>query len=511
VAQNAIRHISVRVFENVHKLDLAFHLSRQTGSVSRTMERGTRGINFALHSLLFNIIPTGIEITLVTGILTYQFGPSFGAVALATVGAYAFFTVVVSKTRQEIRRHMNKMENEASAKAVDSLLNYETVKYFNNESLETNRYESSLVEYEKAAVRTATSLSLLNFGQSAIFSVGLTAVMMLSAEAVVSGAMTIGDVVLVNGLLFQLSFPLNFLGTVYRELRQSVTDMEAMFKLAAQKPHVVEVQDAPPLVVDKGEIAFKDVRFGYQEGREVLKGVTFDVPAGSSVAIVGPSGCGKSTILRLLYRFYDVSGGCISVDGKDIREVQLDSLRKSLGVVPQDTVLFNDSLFYNVQYGRPGAPKKEVLQAISKAQLGGLIESLPKGLDTGVGERGLKVSGGEKQRVAIARTVLKAPKMLLCDEATSALDSSSEAKVMEALNEVSRGTSSIIIAHRLSTVVGVDKIVVLEKGKVVEQGAHAELMAVDGLYASMWRQQLSNADQSTLSDEGEVVGKVRSR
>ena len=418
----------------MHQLDLAFHLSRHAGSVSRVMDRGSRGISFALNSLLFNIVPTAFEIGLVATILSLSFGPAYGLVTIATVGSYGVFTIRVSAKRVDIRKKMNRMENQASAHAVDSLINFETVKFFNNEGVEARRYNTSLVGYQKAAVETATSLAFLNFGQSAIFSVGLTAMMVMSARGVLSGAMTVGDVVMVNGLLFQLSVPLNFLGTVYRELRQSVVDMEAMFALATQPPTIQDKAGAQQLTIPHGRIQFDDVTFGYGDGRQVLRGLSFTVQPNSCVAIVGPSGCGKSTVLRLLYRFYDVDGGSIRIDGVDIREPTIKSLRQGIAVIPQDCVLFNDTLEYNVRYGRENASDHDVRHALKIAAVEPILEQLPKGLQTIVGERGLKLSGGEKQRVAIARTALKEAQILLCDEATSALDSHSEAHIMSALH-----------------------------------------------------------------------------
>ncbi len=489
VAQRAIRTVALSTFRHLHKLALRFHLDRQTGGLSRAIERGTKGIQFVLSFTLFNILPTLLEIALVCGILWNLYSWTFAAVTFATIAGYIAFTLVVTEWRLKYRREMNDKDSEANTKAIDSLLNYETVKYFGNEGHEAARFDVSMKAYESAAVKSTTSLSMLNIGQGAIIALGLTAVMLMAGAGVAEGRMTIGDFVLVNTYLIQLYLPLNFLGFVYREIKQSLTDMETMFDLLQVNAEVQDAPDAKPLDLREGTVTFADVRFGYRADRPILKGVSFTVPAGQTVAIVGPSGAGKSTISRLLFRFYDVDSGSVTIDGQDLREIGQDSLRAAIGIVPQDTVLFNDTVYYNIAYGRPGASPAEVEEAARLAQVHDFVMSLPDGYQTRVGERGLKLSGGEKQRVAIARTILKAPAILLFDEATSALDSATEREIQESLRRVSADRTTLVIAHRLSTVIDADEIVVLEAGEIVERGRHADLLRLDGLYAAMWRRQ----------------------
>jgi ATP-binding cassette subfamily B protein len=489
VQARAGRVIALNVFRHLHALSLRFHLDRQTGGMSRVIERGTRGINFVLDFMLFNIVPTLIEILLVAGILWGLFDFSFAAVTLGTIGLYIAFTLVFTDWRLRFRRQMNEMDQEANTKAIDSLLNYETVKYFGNEQHEERRYDASLSRYESAYTRSEVTLNYLNMGQSAIIAIGLTAVMLMAARGVTSGRMTVGDFVLVNTYLIQLYLPLNFLGFVYRELKQGLVDMEAMFTLMREPQEVADAPGAVPLAAGPGDLVFEDVRFGYRPDRTILKGVSLHVPAGRTLAIVGPTGAGKSTISRLLFRFYDVQAGRILLDGQDIRQVTQSSLRAAIGVVPQDTVLFNDTIFYNIAYGRPDASEEEVIAAAKLAQVHDFVLRLPDGYKTRVGERGLKLSGGEKQRVAIARTILKDPRVLILDEATSALDTRTEQEIQAALKGVSSGRTTLVIAHRLSTVVEADEILVLQDGQVAERGSHAALMARDGLYAQMWRRQ----------------------
>ena len=489
VQARATRRIALQVFRHMHALSLRFHLDRQTGGLSRVIERGTRGITFVLDFMLFNIIPTILEILLVAGILWGMFNFSFAAVTLGTIAVYIAFTLIFTDWRLRFRREMNQTDQEANTKAIDSLLNYETVKYFNNEAHEERRYDASLARYEGAYVRSEVTLNLLNMGQAAVIAIGLTIVMLMAAQGVAQGRMTVGDFVLVNTYLIQLYLPLNFLGFVYREMKQSLTDMEAMFRLLREQREVQDKPGAPDLAPGPGELVFEDVRFGYRPDRMVLKGVSFRVPPGRTLAIVGPTGAGKSTISRLLFRFYDVTGGRILLDGQDIRDVKQSSLRAAIGVVPQDTVLFNDTIRYNIAYGRPGATEEEIVQAAQLAQVHDFVMRLPEGYRTMVGERGLKLSGGEKQRVAIARTILKNPRILILDEATSALDTRTEQDIQAALRQVSADRTTLVIAHRLSTVVEADEIIVLQDGRIAERGSHAELIARDGLYAEMWRRQ----------------------
>ncbi|MCW2244105.1 ABCB family ABC transporter ATP-binding protein/permease [Azospirillum canadense] len=489
VAQRTIRKVALSVFQHLHALSLRFHLERQTGGLTRSLERGTRAIEALLRYALFSIVPTLVEIGLVCIILWRMFNGWFALATFVTVFGYIAYTFFVSEWRIQFRRAMNETDSKANTKAVDSLLNYETVKYFGNEQHEARRYDAALASYEQAAVQSQRSLSLLNIGQSAIISLGLAVVMGMAARGIVNGSMTIGDFVLVNTYLLQLYQPLNFFGVVYREIKQALTDIESMVKLLSVDREVADRPGAPTLAVTGGEVRFEGVEFGYDPRRPILKGVSFTVPAGKTVAIVGPSGAGKSTISRLLFRFYDVSKGRILIDGQDIRAVTQESLRASLGIVPQDTVLFNDTVYYNIAYGRPGAGPAEVERAARLAHIHDFIMALPDGYETTVGERGLKLSGGEKQRVAIARTILKNPGILLFDEATSALDTHTEREIQANLREVSRGRTTLVIAHRLSTVIDADEILVLEAGRVIERGRHGELLARAGAYAALWARQ----------------------
>ncbi|CAI5515262.1 unnamed protein product [Closterium sp. Naga37s-1] len=509
VAQGTIRKVARQVFLHLHDMDLSFHLSRQTGALNRTIDRGTRAINFILSSMLFNVFPTLLEIGLVSSILAYKFGPSFAVVTAATVTAYIVFTLGITQWRTKFRQQMNKADNDSSSRAIDSLINYETVKYFNNEEHEAAMYDTFLKRYEVAARKTQSSLSLLNFGQNAIFSAALAYTMVMCGQGIAAGHMTIGDLVMVNGLLFQLSLPLNFLGSVYRETRQSLIDMQHMFSLLQLKPSVSDIPDARPLELKDSSISLEGVTFGYHDEKPILNGVSLHVPGGKSLAIVGPSGSGKSTVLRLLYRFFDADSGSIKVDGQDIRQATIGSLRKSIGVVPQDTVLFNDSIMYNIRYGRPTATDEEVYEAARQAAIHEQILEFPKGYDTMVGERGLKISGGEKQRVALARTFLKGAPILLCDEATSALDSVTEGAILTALQSLARNRTSIFVAHRLTTAMQCDEIVVLDEGRIIERGNHASLLALNGTYADMWRQQ--NRPHGEDAGEGEEGGEGEGR
>ncbi|WP_372620981.1 ABCB family ABC transporter ATP-binding protein/permease [Falsiroseomonas sp.] len=489
VQGRAMRRIALSVFTHLHQLSLRFHLDRQTGGLSRVIERGTRGMTFVLDFLLFNIIPTIFEILLVSLILWGMFDFSFTAVILVTVGIYIGFTLMFTEWRLRFRRTMNETDQDANTKAVDSLLNFETVKYFGNEAHEARRYDAAMERYERAYVRSEMSLNGLNFGQQATIATGLTVVMLMAAFQVADGTMSVGDFVLVNTYMIQLFQPLNILGFAYREIKQGLTDMEAMFRLMREEREVADRPDARPLRVTEGEVRFDAVRFGYRPDREILKGVSFTVPPGRTLAIVGPTGAGKSTISRLLFRFYDATAGAVLVDGQDVRAVTQDSLRAQVGVVPQDTVLFNDTIRYNIAYGRPGASQAEIEQAARLAQVHDFVLRLPDGYDTRVGERGLKLSGGEKQRVAIARTLLKDPRILILDEATSALDTRTEQEIQAALRNAAQGRTTLVIAHRLSTVVEADEIIVLQDGRIAERGSHAALIARDGLYAEMWRRQ----------------------
>jgi ATP-binding cassette subfamily B protein len=495
VGQRALRTVALKTFRHLHALSLRFHLERRTGGLSRVIERGTKGIDFLLNFTLFNILPTLLEIALVCGVMLIKFNLLYAAITLGVVGGYIAFTVLVTEWRIKFRREMNRQDTDANTKAVDSLLNFETVKYFGNEPHEAARFDQAMARYERAAVDSKVSLALLNIGQSAMISLGLGVIMVLTARGVVAGSLTVGDFVLANALLIQLYLPLGFLGFVYREIRQALVDMETMFRLLEVGAEVVDTPGAVDLQVKGGALAFEHVSFHYEPNREILKDVSFAVPPGATVAIVGASGAGKSTISRLLFRFYDVNEGRILIDGQDIRRVTQKSLRAAIGVVPQDTVLFNDTIRYNIRYGRPEASDAEIEEAARLAAIHDFIISLPDGYDSMVGERGLKLSGGEKQRVAIARTILKDPPILLLDEATSALDSHTEQEIQAALNRVSANRTTLMIAHRLSTVVEADEILVMEAGRIVERGRHGELVAKSaGVYAAMWRRQQEAED-----------------
>jgi ATP-binding cassette subfamily B protein len=489
VAMHAVRKLAYITFVHMHELSLRFHLERKTGGLTRVLERGRNGIETIVRMVILQLVPTIVEVSLLMAVLLWQFDWRYVLATLTTVVVFMYFTYAATEWRIAIRRKMNDSDTEANTKAIDSLLNYETVKYFGAEEREATRYDRSMQRYEQASVKTYTSLALLNTGQAAIFTAGLTATMMMCAFGVRSGRNTVGDFVLINAMMIQLYQPLNFMGMVYREIKQAIIDIEKMFNVLERPPEITDIAGARPLIITAGNVRFEDVRFAYEPAREILKGLSFEVPAGKTVAIVGPSGAGKSTISRLLFRLYDISGGRILIDGQDIRNVTQASLRASIGMVPQDTVLFNDTIRYNIRYGRWDASDAEVEQAAQLAQIDPLIRMAPMGYETQVGERGLKLSGGEKQRVAIARTILKAPPILVLDEATSALDSHTEHEIQEALDRVSRNRTSLVIAHRLSTIVGADEIIVLDQGRIAEHGTHGELLAMNGLYASMWNRQ----------------------
>lgn len=489
VGQHAVRQLAYKTFVHMHQLSLRFHLERRTGGLSRVIERGTKGIETIVRFTILNTLPTVLEFALTAVIFAFAYGFSYLLVVAATVVAYTWFTIKASDWRINIRREMNDSDTDANTKAIDSLLNFETVKYFGNETMEAKRFDASMARYEDAATKTWTSLGWLNFGQAVIFGVGMAIVMVMSAREVQAGTQSLGDFVFINAMLMQLSIPLNFIGFIYREIRQGLTDIEQMFDLLDVQQEVQDKPTAAPLSVDKGAIRFNDVHFAYDANRPILKGVSFEVPAGKTVAIVGPSGAGKSTISRLLFRFYDVQSGSVTIDGQDVREVTQESLRKVIGMVPQDTVLFNDTIAYNIRYGRTDASDQDVEKAAEMAQISQFIKHLPEGYQAMVGERGLKLSGGEKQRVAIARTILKAPPILILDEATSALDTATEQEIQSALDIVSRGRTTLVIAHRLSTVISADEIIVLKDGLIAERGTHRDLLLQDGLYASMWSRQ----------------------
>ncbi len=489
VGQHAVRQLAFLTFRHLHELSLRFHLARRTGGLSRVIERGVKGIESIVRFTILNGIPTVLEFALMAGVIWYQFGFVYVIIVAVMIVAYVWFTIKCSNWRIEIRREMNDSDTDANSKAIDSLLNFETVKYFGNEKMEARRFDESMAKYESAATKTWTSLAWLNLGQSVVLGIGMAACMALSARAVLAGEQDIGDFVLINALLMQISIPLNFIGFLYREIRQGLADMESMFDLLLVPTEIYDKPDAAPLRAVEGTITFKDVRFHYDPDRPILKGIDFEVPAGRTIAIVGPSGAGKSTISRLLFRFYDVTGGSVEIDGQDLRDVTQESVRHAIGMVPQDTVLFNDTIAYNIRYGRPDASDEEVREAARMAQIHDFIEKLPKGYASEVGERGLKLSGGEKQRVAIARTILKSPPILILDEATSALDTHTEREIQSALDEVSQNRTTLVIAHRLSTVVNADQIIVLEAGRIAERGTHTELLDSGGLYSSMWARQ----------------------
>lgn len=493
VTERAMRRMGLKVFEHLHKLDLDFHLNRQTGGLSRDIERGTSGISFLMRFMVFNIGPTLLEIAMVVGLLFYNYGVSFALIILVSVVAYVFFSIKATDWRTKYVREVNLADSSSNSRAIDSLLNYETVKYFNNEVYEAKRYDLDLATWETARRKNRLSLFALNSGQAFIIAASMTAMMAMAAFGVAEGRMTIGDFVLINAFTMQIFMPLNFLGFVYREIRGSLANIENLFELMAKKPKIDDVEDAAELKVSQGEIRFEKVSFDYRPDRPILKDVSFSIKPGQKVAVVGESGAGKSTLVKLLFRFYDVSSGNVFIDGQDIAKASQYSLRKSIGIVPQDTVLFNDSIFENVRYGRPDASDEEVKNAINMAHLSRFIESLPDGAETQVGERGLKLSGGEKQRVAIARTILKRPPILIFDEATSSLDSQSEQAILTALKEIAQGHTSLVIAHRLSTIVDADKIVVLEQGRIIEQGNHQQLLAKNGQYTKLWNTQQHNS------------------
>jgi len=486
VTQRSIRRVALQVFRHLHALSLSFHLDRQTGGVSRDIERGTRGISFLLSFLVFSILPTLVEITLIALILFSNYNVWFALVPFATAVVYIAFTLIVTEWRMKYRRKMNEMDSKANTRAIDSLINFETVKYFGNEEFETHRYDENLQIWERAAVKNQTSLASLNVGQGVIIAVGITILMLLASKGVAEGELSLGDLVLVNAYLLQMFIPMNFLGFVYREIKHSLVDMERMFGILDENKAIEDKHDARPLVVTDGKVSFDHVAFNYNGNRQILDDIDFTVQPGQKVAVVGGSGGGKSTLVRLLFRFYDVQGGGIKIDGQDIRDVTQQSLRESIGIVPQDTVLFNDTIYYNIAYARPDAAKEEIERAAEMAHLKGFIESLPEGYETIVGERGLKVSGGEKQRIAIARAILKNPRILVFDEATSALDSESEQAILSAFSEIATDHTTLVIAHRLSTIIDADQILVMDKRKIVERGTHHELLTLGNVYAGMW-------------------------
>ncbi|WP_017772707.1 ABCB family ABC transporter ATP-binding protein/permease [Paraburkholderia kururiensis] len=509
VTESAVRQLALKVFRHLHALSLRFHLDRQTGGMSRDIERGTRGITQLISYSLYSILPTLVEVGLVLGFFVVRYEAYYAIVTLVALVAYIVFTVKVTEWRTHFRRTMNELDSRANSRAIDSLLNYETVKYFGNEEWEAQRYDENLKRYRAAAIKSQNSLSALNFGQQAIIGTGLVFILWRATQGVMAGRLTLGDLVLINTFMLQLYIPLNFLGVVYRELKQSLTDMDRMFSLMGVMREVPDVPNAPPLAVRGGEVRFDHVNFAYEPSRPILHDVSFTIAAGTTTAVVGHSGSGKSTLARLLFRFYDLdraSGGAIAIDGQDIRDVAQDTLRAAIGIVPQDTVLFNDTIYYNIAYGRPSASRDDVIAAARAAHIHEFIEGLPKGYETSVGERGLKLSGGEKQRVAIARTLLKNPPILVFDEATSALDSRSERAIQHELDQIARNRTTLIIAHRLSTVVHAQQIIVMDHGRIVEQGTHAELLRAGGLFAQMWALQQQRAEQEARDGDGAAEG-----
>ena len=495
VRYHAMRQLSNQVLEHLHTLSLRFHLERKTGAISRDLERGTRSVSTMMNFMVFSFIPIFVEFSLVAVILLVNYDGIFALITFGTIVVYALFTVAISNWRINYRHSMNRFDSEANTHAFDSLINYETVKYFNNESLELGRYDKTLSEWEGMAVKSQTSMSVLNFGQSAIIAVGVTIIMFFAANQVVEDRMSIGDLVMVNAFMLQLFIPLGALGMIYRQFKYTLADMDLVFKLLSKTPEIRDAEEAEVLAVGSGEVQFKDVHFAYQEDRKILQGINFTVPSGKTVAVVGHSGAGKSTLARLLFRFYDVAEGQVLIDGKDVRSVTQNSLRKLIGIVPQDTVLFNDTIRYNIQYGNLSSSDAEVREAARMAHIEQFIESLPDGWDTKVGERGLKLSGGEKQRVAIARAILKRPAILVFDEATSSLDSTTEQAIQRTLKQISATTTTLVVAHRLSTVVDADEILVMAEGKVIERGAHSELIQMNGEYRRMWELQLEANDE----------------